>query len=92
MKNKYFTVFQLSPNSILLALTHLQRKYNDPIFYITENGWSISPDRDLNDDDRVSYYRAALESVLDTLDAGVKLKGYMAWSLMDNFEWMEGYT
>ncbi|CAH2059131.1 unnamed protein product, partial [Iphiclides podalirius] len=42
--------------------------------------------------ERIRYYRAALESVLDALDAGVNLKGYMAWSLMDNFEWMQGYT
>ncbi|KOB74989.1 Beta-glucosidase, partial [Operophtera brumata] len=74
------------------ASSWLFEKYNSPIFYITENGWSISPDRDLMDDDRITYYRAALESVLDSLDAGIRLKGYMAWSLMDNFEWMEGLT
>lgn len=82
----------MAPNSILNALTHLKEKYNSPKFYITENGWSIGPDRDLIDDDRIRYYRAALESVLDSLDAGINLQGYMAWSLMDNFEWMEGYT
>ncbi|XP_075986807.1 myrosinase 1-like [Anticarsia gemmatalis] len=81
-----------APNSIYNALTDLQKRYNNPAFYITENGWSIAPERDLIDDDRVAYYRAALESVLDSLDAGVNLKGYMAWSLLDNFEWLEGYT
>ncbi|XP_075986573.1 myrosinase 1-like [Anticarsia gemmatalis] len=82
----------MAPDSIYNALTHLHKKYNSPVIYITENGWSIGPGRDLIDDDRITYYRAALESVLDTLDAGVNLKGYMAWSLMDNFEWLEGYT
>ncbi|CAG4967222.1 unnamed protein product [Parnassius apollo] len=81
-----------APNSIHNALTHLKNKYNNPVIYITENGWSTSPDAGLVDDDRIRYYRAALESVLDALDAGVNLRGYMAWSLMDNFEWMEGYT
>lgn len=88
-----FISSQLSPNSIYNALTHLNEKYKKNItYYITENGWSSAPPGDLNDDDRVRYYRASLESVLDTLDAGVDLKGYMAWSLLDNFEWMMGYT
>ncbi|XP_028028072.1 myrosinase 1-like [Bombyx mandarina] len=82
----------LSPDSIYDTLTYLQKRYNDPIFYITENGWSSPPTNGLLDDDRIRYYRAALESVLDCLDAGIRLKGYMAWSLMDNFEWLEGYT
>ncbi|KAM3966826.1 myrosinase 1-like [Aphomia sociella] len=81
---------RLAPNSIYNTLTHLKDKYGDIKFYITENGWSESENGD--DSNRVRYYRAALESALDTIDAGVNLKGYMAWSLMDNFEWMEGYT
>ncbi|XP_013174587.1 PREDICTED: cytosolic beta-glucosidase-like [Papilio xuthus] len=70
----------------------IKEKYNNPVMYITENGWSTRLEQGLEDDDRVRYYRAALENVLDALDAGVNLKGYMAWSLMDNFEWMQGYT
>ncbi|KAJ8709807.1 hypothetical protein PYW08_009811 [Mythimna loreyi] len=83
---------KMAPNSLYNALTHLKAKYNNPVFYITENGWSTTPDSGLVDDARVTYYRAALENVLDLLEAGVNLKGYMAWSLMDNFEWMRGYT
>ncbi|KAJ8709812.1 hypothetical protein PYW08_009816 [Mythimna loreyi] len=82
----------LAPNSIYNALTHLKEKYNNPVFYITENGWSSDPNSGLIDDDRITYYRASMESLLDCLDDGVNLKGYMAWSLMDNFEWMQGYT
>ncbi|KAJ8709811.1 hypothetical protein PYW08_009815 [Mythimna loreyi] len=82
----------LAPNSIFKSLSLLRTRYNDPIFYITENGWSTNEGRDLFDDDRVQYYRASMESLLNCLDAGIKLKGYMAWSLMDNFEWMQGYT
>lgn len=73
-------------------LTFLRDKYGNITFYVTENGWSTAPEAGSNDDGRVKYMRAALESALDAIDAGVKLKGYMAWSLMDNFEWMEGYT
>ncbi|XP_068625369.1 myrosinase 1-like [Battus philenor] len=81
-----------APDSILNALSHLKDRYNSPDIYITENGWSTAPGAGLEDDDRIRYYRAALESALDALDAGVKLKGYMVWSLLDNMEWMEGYT
>uniref|UniRef100_A0A2A4JNV2 Cytosolic beta-glucosidase n=1 Tax=Heliothis virescens TaxID=7102 RepID=A0A2A4JNV2_HELVI len=81
----------LAPDSIHKALSHLNTLYNKPVFYITENGWSIDEGRDLIDDDRITYYRASMESLLNCLDSGINLKGYMAWSLMDNFEWMEGY-
>ncbi|XP_023935450.2 myrosinase 1-like [Bicyclus anynana] len=83
---------RLAPNSIHDALSHLNKKYNGPIFYITENGWSQHPDDGFDDDSRITYYRAALDSVLNCLHDGIDLRGYMAWSLMDNFEWMEGYT
>ncbi|CAH0697039.1 unnamed protein product [Spodoptera exigua] len=82
---------KLAPNSIYHALIHLKEKYNSPTFYITENGWSTYPDSGLIDDDRITYYRAAWESALNALDAGVNLKGYMVWSLLDNMEWLEGY-
>ncbi|KAJ8715710.1 hypothetical protein PYW07_010192 [Mythimna separata] len=82
----------LAPDSIFKTLSHLRTLYNDPVFYITENGWSTKNGLDLFDDDRVRYYRASMESLLNSLDAGIKLKGYMAWSLMDNFEWSAGYT
>nr|AEW46866.1 seminal fluid protein CSSFP016 [Chilo suppressalis] len=83
---------KLAPNSIFDAFTFLRNKYGDIDFYVTENGWSTSPTAGLIDDDRVRYYRAALNSLLDAREAGVNIKGYMAWSLMDNFEWMEGIT
>ncbi|CAH2096847.1 unnamed protein product [Euphydryas editha] len=82
----------MAPNSVYNALTHLMRKYNNPPFYITENGWSEHPEAPLIDNVRIIYYRAALNSALDAIEAGVNLKGYMAWSLLDNYEWTEGYT
>ncbi|CAG9119619.1 unnamed protein product [Plutella xylostella] len=74
-------------SNVMLLLKEL---YGDWDFYITENGMSSAPGVD--DTARGLYYKAALENCLDAIDDGIKLKGYMAWSLMDNFEWMQGYT
>ncbi|CAD0205434.1 unnamed protein product [Chrysodeixis includens] len=86
-------VTALCPNCLYKVLIQLQSRYNNPIpIYITETGWATTEESKLDDDDRVTYYRAQLEDVLDALDAGVNLKGFIAWSLMDNFEWIRGYT
>ncbi|XP_063629966.1 lactase/phlorizin hydrolase-like [Cydia splendana] len=85
-------VFYLVPNSLYNCLTLLRQRYNDPDIYVTESGWSGAPDASLIDEDRVTYYATIMEQMLDAIDEGVKLKGYMAWSLLDNFEWMRGYT
>ncbi|KAJ2941573.1 hypothetical protein O0L34_g14626 [Tuta absoluta] len=82
----------LAPNSIYNAVNHLRNKYGNLTFYITENGWSQSPSGGLVDDDRIAYIRASLESMLNCLDDGIQLKGYMPWTLMDNWEWLEGLT
>nr|SGZ49382.1 beta-glucosidase [Zygaena filipendulae] len=79
-----------APRSLYKTLMNLKSRYN-PTIIITENGWSAR-NAGLIDDDRVDYYRDALEDVLDALNEGVKLKGYIAWSLMDNFEWNQGFT
>ena len=49
-------------------------------------------DGEVNDVDRVSYYHTHLNMVHDAVLVGVKVSGYFAWSLLDNFEWAEGYA
>ena len=46
----------------------------------------------MHDDDRVAYLREHLAAARGAIAAGVKLSGYFAWSLLDNFEWAEGYS
>ena len=64
--------------------------------YITENGSSwydyLTQDGRINDDERVSYLRDHLAAAHAAIADGVNLRGYFAWSLLDNYEWAEGYA
>ena len=59
----------------------------DPPFELTENG--IATEYDTR---RVVYMQRALAGLKHAIDDGVDVRGYVAWSLLDNFEWMLGYT
>jgi beta-glucosidase len=57
---------------------------------VTENGCSSASGTD--DPDRVAYLSSHLDAVRAALAAGVDVRGYYVWTLMDNFEWAAGYT
>ncbi|BCH55489.1 GH1 family beta-glucosidase [Agrobacterium vitis] len=72
----------------------LYDRYTLPVCYITENGacYNMEPvDGEVNDQPRLDYYAEHLGVVADLIAEGIPMKGYFAWSLMDNFEWAEGY-
>jgi beta-glucosidase len=79
-------------------LVWLSKRYGYPKIYVTENGTSILGENDmplekiLEDDFRVKYYDDYVRALVTAsqLD-GVDIRGYFAWSLLDNFEWAEGY-
>jgi len=80
------------PYGIRRNLGWIRDRYGNPPVYITENGIS---DRgsDLDDKSRQDYYTRYINEVLKAIVFdGSNIKGYNAWSLMDNFEWAEGYT
>ena len=62
---------------------------------VTENGMAdrdqVSPDGQVHDAKRVAYLREYLGNVKRAVDEGVPVLGYQHWSVMDNFEWAEGY-
>ncbi|XP_077866149.1 cytosolic beta-glucosidase-like [Saccoglossus kowalevskii] len=81
------------PWGIRRLLEWLKEEYNDPDIYITENGFSAREPENLDDTGRVQYYMSYINEVLKAIKLdGVKVKGYTAWSLMDNFEWAAGYS
>ncbi|CAH0748700.1 unnamed protein product [Diatraea saccharalis] len=71
-------------------LQYIREQYDNPPVYVTENGCSSLAS--IDDDNRVSYYRGYLGAMLDAIAEGSDVRGYTAWSLMDNFEWRKGYT
>ncbi|WP_394494401.1 GH1 family beta-glucosidase [Shewanella sp. ENK2] len=86
--------WEIYPEAFTDLLTSLNNTYSLPPIYITENGAAIDDhieDNSVNDIDRLEYYQAHLNAVNNAIEQGVKVDGYFAWSLMDNFEWAEGY-
>ncbi len=77
--------WEVYPEGIFDALLDL-KQYNLPI-YVTENGIAS-----LNDDRRARFLVAYLQAVYRAINAGVPVKGYFYWSLLDNFEWDKGYA
>jgi beta-glucosidase len=77
------------------TLVRLRDEYGNPDVYVTENGACYNDRPDANgtvqDDDRVTFLREHLGAARAAIAAGVKLRGYFVWSLLDNFEWGEGY-
>ena len=82
----------MTPWGIRQAINWASRQYNQPDIYITENGFSDLLSN-LDDLQRVYYYKHYINQVLKAIVYdGISVRGYYAWSLLDNFEWAMGYT
>lgn len=83
------------PWGCVKLLEWISKRYDYPTIYITENGFACNDkveNGEVNDFDRLDYYKQYLEACHEAIAKGIKLKGYFAWSLFDNFEWASGYT
>lgn len=72
----------------------LYNRYELPVCYITENGACYNmgvENGEVNDQPRLDYYVEHIGIIADLIKDGFPMSGYFAWSLMDNFEWAEGY-
>ncbi|WP_448624782.1 GH1 family beta-glucosidase [Geodermatophilus sp. URMC 64] len=76
-------------------LGRLHREYGGLPLYVTENGAAyedeVTPDGAVHDPERTAYLAAHVDGCARAIAAGVPLRGYFVWSLMDNFEWAHGY-
>ncbi len=86
--------WEVHPESLYDLLGRLHFDYRFPSFYVTENGAAfsdqLSDDGHVHDEDRISYLQRHFQSAAKAIAAGVPVKGYFVWSLMDNFEWSYG--
>lgn len=84
------------PDALRALLVRLERDYTPGKLYITENGAAyddaLTPDGAIHDEKRTHYLAGHLAAVHAAISEGAPLAGYFAWSLMDNFEWAEGYN
>jgi beta-glucosidase len=86
----------LGPEAMYWAPRHAQSLWNAKEIYITENGCAasdeISADGVVDDSDRIMFLRNHLAHLHRATAEGVPVKGYFHWSLMDNFEWSDGFS
>jgi len=85
------------PGGLLRQLKWVADRYPPVPLYITENGCSLedsltSDGLRCHDPARIEYLRAHVEAAREAVAAGVDLRGYFIWSLIDNLEWANGFT
>jgi beta-glucosidase len=85
------------PQGLTDTLRWVADTYGNPPLYITENGAAfydppVATDAPLPDPLRADYLRTHLKAAHAAIEAGVDLRGYFAWSLLDNLEWSLGYS
>ena len=85
----------IRPEALRNVLVRVHRDWTELPLWITENGLAlfdyVTPDGQVHDPERIAYFDGYLRAAADAIADGVPLAGYVAWSLMDNFEWAEGY-
>ncbi|HXI11375.1 MAG TPA: GH1 family beta-glucosidase [Thermoanaerobaculia bacterium] len=91
------TAWEVFPQGLSDVLQWVTKRYGKMPLYVTENGSAfydppVATDGRIDDPLRVDYLRSHLLAIREAMDQGVDLRGYFAWSLLDNFEWSHGYS
>ncbi|MCU1655854.1 MAG: beta-galactosidase, partial [Pseudonocardiales bacterium] len=85
----------IRPAALRAVLERVHREWTPLPLWITENGLALhdyqTPDRAIHDPERIAYFDGHFRAAAEAIATGVPLAGYIVWSLMDNFEWAEGY-
>jgi beta-glucosidase len=79
--------WEIYPKGLTELLVRVSKEYTKLPLYVTENGMS-----ETDDSRRVAFYDDHLKAVLEARKQGADVRGYFAWSLLDNYEWAEGYS
>jgi beta-glucosidase len=86
----------VTPDALYGVLARVQRDYPAIPLYVTENGASyndyVDPGGAVRDVERIAYLQGYLGAIAQAIADGVDVRGYFVWSLLDNFEWGEGYN
>ncbi len=87
--------WEVAPAGLTELMVRIARDYKPAEMYVTENGSCfddhVEADGSIRDNGRRDYLVRHLQAVRSAREQGVPVKGYFAWSLLDNFEWSEGY-
>ena len=86
--------WEVWPAALYTAIMRTHRDYGKPI-YITENGCSVDDKVEggaVHDDDRIDFYNGYIGQVGRAIEEGADVRGYYAWTLIDNFEWTFGMS
>jgi len=87
--------WDITPSALYWGTKFFYERYNLPL-YITENGMAchdaVSLDGKVHDPNRIDYLHRYLLGLKKACDSGIDVRGYFQWSLMDNFEWAEGFN
>jgi beta-glucosidase len=87
--------WEVAPEGLVTLLGRIAADYAPENIYITENGSTyedvLTGDGEIDDIERRDYLIRHLDAMKQSIKNGVNVKGYFAWSLLDNFEWAEGY-
>ncbi len=88
--------WEIWPQALYDMVTWITRDFSRPVIEITESGCSFNDGPDANgvirDERRIRYHRRYLQALSQAMTEGADVRGYHAWSLMDNFEWAEGFS
>jgi beta-glucosidase len=88
--------WEVWPKALYDMVMRITRDYNRPVLEITESGCAYNdgpnPAGEIRDTRRIQYHREYLAALARAMADGADVRGYHAWSLLDNFEWAEGYS
>ncbi len=92
----YSQMWEIYPRGLYDLLTRLHADYGHANWVVSENGIpvpdEVAADGAVHDPQRIAYLQAHIAEVRRAMDAGVPVTGYFVWTLLDNFEWIHGYT